>query len=55
MTKKERLKLRREYAEIKSLKAEDLAAKILDAPVVNPILVSENTSAEESESETADA
>jgi len=37
LTKKERLKLRREYREIEELNQKDLADKIIEAPVVNPV------------------
>jgi hypothetical protein len=55
MSKKERLKLRREYAEIKNLKQEELATKILEAPVVNPVSASESTPVEEAKAEMVDA
>jgi hypothetical protein len=55
MSKKERLKLRREYAEIKNLKQEELATKILEAPVVNPVPASENTPVEDAKTEIVDA
>jgi hypothetical protein len=38
MSKKERLKLRREYQEAKELDRKALADKILNAPVVNPVI-----------------
>jgi hypothetical protein len=37
MTKKERLKFRQEYAVVKNMKSEELAAKIIETPVVNPV------------------
>jgi hypothetical protein len=55
MSKKKRLKLRREYTEIKNLKQEELATKILEAPVVNPVSVSKSTLAEESKMGTVNA
>jgi hypothetical protein len=41
MTKKERIKLRREYQEVKELNQKDLANKILEAPVINPVAKSD--------------
>jgi hypothetical protein len=37
MTKKERRKLRQEFNNVKDLKADELANKILEIPVVNPL------------------
>jgi hypothetical protein len=36
MAKKERLKLRQEYAGVKNMKPEELVTKIIEIPVVNP-------------------
>jgi hypothetical protein len=59
LSKKERLKLRQEYVEVKNLKAEELVTKILKTPVVNPVAKSvselENLPVEELKTETADA
>jgi hypothetical protein len=59
MSKKERLRLRREYGVIKGLDQKTLVNKILEASVVNPIAmpVSElgTLPDEESKPETADA
>lgn len=37
MSKKERLKLRSAYSKIKNLDANDLANKIIETPVINPL------------------
>jgi hypothetical protein len=59
MSKKERLKLRREYREIEELDRKALANKIIESPVINPASksISENDSVliEEPAAETTDA
>jgi hypothetical protein len=37
MSKKERIKLRREYHEIRDLESTELANKIIETPVINPL------------------
>lgn len=49
MSKKRRIKLRHEYQRIKEMQSQDIADKILEAPVVNPLIVnSPDDKAEES-------
>jgi hypothetical protein len=59
MSKKERLKLRREYREVEELDRKALADKIIKSPVINPsskpISDDDNVLVEEPIMETADA
>ena len=41
MSKKERLRLRREFSEVKDLDRKALADKILETPVINPMVMAD--------------